>query len=300
MEAVPLLLSLIALAIVSMDLALAIVWNRSARYTWSRTCVVFTATLLGAVVVFALDQYSYLAFSGQAQYVLHYVWEILLTADSAFILGMLPFFASWIIARPMAGYEKALAIILAALYVGDSIAWIIIPMQIFSMLQYAVWMVSVTYCIVIMSQARSSVEDKSVRTMCMTLVIISLAMLPVIILAMVFSHLRELSIPIVSLAYTIAILVFLFIAIARTTGRKEEETPENRELSFAKAMEMYHITEREAEVVKLIKKGLTNKEIASELDISVNTVNNHIANIFAKTEVRSRIDLLNLLQEASW
>ena len=65
-------------------------------------------------------------------------------------------------------------------------------------------------------------------------------------------------------------------------------------------MEMYHITEREAEVVKLIKKGLTNKEIASELDISVNTVNNHIANIFAKTEVRSRIDLLNLLQEASW
>ena len=296
MEAVPLLLSLIALAIVSMDLALAIVWNRSARYTWSRTCVVFTATLLGAVVGFALD--------GQAQYVLHYVWEILLTADSAFILGMLPFFASWIIARPMAGSEKALAIILAALYVGDSIAWIIIPMQIFSMLQYAVWMVSVTYCIVIMSQARSSVEDKSVRTMCMTLVIISLAMLPVIILAMVFSHLRELSIPIVSLTYTIAILVFLFIAIAiaiaRTTGRKEEETPENRELSFAKAMEMYHITEREAEVVKLIKKGLTNKEIASELDISVNTVNNHIANIFAKTEVRSRIDLLNLLQEASW
>ena len=220
MEAVPLLLSLIALAIVSMDLALAIVWNRSARYTWSRTCVVFTATLLGAVVGFALDQYSYLAFSGQAQYVLHYVWEILLTADSAFILGMLPFFASWIIARPMAGYEKALAIILAALYVGDSIAWIIIPMQIFSMLQYAIWMVSVTYCIVIMSQARSSVEDKSVRTMCLTLVIISLAMLPVIILAMVFSHLRELSIPIVSLAYTIAILVFLFIAIAQRRRRR--------------------------------------------------------------------------------
>ena len=47
-------------------------------------------------------------------------------------------------------------------------------------------------------------------------------------------------------------------------------------------------------------KGLTQKEIAAELSISVNTVNNHIANIFTKTEVRSRIDLLNLLQEASW
>ena len=49
-----------------------------------------------------------------------------------------------------------------------------------------------------------------------------------------------------------------------------------------------------------IKNGLTNKEIAYNLNISVNTVNNHIANIFSKTGVRSRIDLLNLLQEASW
>lgn len=299
MEAVPLLLSLIALAIVSMDLALAIVWNRSARYTWSRTCVVFTATLLGAVVVFALDQYSYLAFSGTARYVLHYVWELLLVADSAFILGMLPFFASWIIARPMAGYEKALAIAFALLYAADSIAWIFIPMQVFSILQYVIWMISVTYCIVIMSRVRDTIEDRSVRTMCKTLVIISLAMLPVIILPMLFSQFRELSIPIVSLAYTIAILVFLFIAISRSE-KKGEATPESKEISFAKAMDKYHITEREADVVRLIKKGLTNKEIASELDISVNTVNNHIANIFAKTEVRSRIDLLNLLQEASW
>ena len=62
----------------------------------------------------------------------------------------------------------------------------------------------------------------------------------------------------------------------------------------------YGITQREFEVILLIKRGLTNKEIASELSISVNTVNNHIANIFDKTDVRSRIDLLNLLQEAKW
>ena len=57
----------------------------------------------------------------------------------------------------------------------------------------------------------------------------------------------------------------------------------------------YGITQREFEFILLIKRGLTNKEIASELSISVNTVNNHIANIFDKTDVRSRIDLLNLL-----
>jgi DNA-binding NarL/FixJ family response regulator len=61
----------------------------------------------------------------------------------------------------------------------------------------------------------------------------------------------------------------------------------------------YHITEREFSVIQLISKGLTNKEIASELGISANTVNNHVANIYGKTQVRSRIDLLNLLKQ-SW
>ena len=299
MEAIPLLLSLIALAIVSMDLALAIVWNRSARYTWSRTCIVFTATLLGAVVAFALDQYSYLAFSGTASRILHFIWELILVADSAFILAMLPFFASWIIARPMSAYEKAFAIIVASLYLADSVAWLFVPHQIFSILQYVLWMVVVIYCIAIMFGTWKSIDDRSVRTMCFTLIVISFSMVPVILLAMIFRQFRELSIPIVSLAYTIAILVFLFIAIARSE-KKEEESEEDRAVSFQKAMEQYHITEREAEVIRLIKDGLTNKEIASELDISVNTVNNHIANIFSKTEVRSRIDLLNLLQEASW
>ena len=45
--------------------------------------------------------------------------------------------------------------------------------------------------------------------------------------------------------------------------------------------------------------GLLNKQIAAQLGISANTVNNHVANIFSKTKVRSRIDLLNLLKQ-SW
>ena len=69
-----------------------------------------------------------------------------------------------------------------------------------------------------------------------------------------------------------------------------------RELTYERVAR-FHITEREYSVVKLIKDGLTNKEIAAKLDISVNTVNNHVANIFAKTKVRSRIDLLNVLNE---
>ena len=300
MAAVPLLLGLVALSIVSMDLALAIVWNRRARYTWSRTCVVFTATLLGAVVVFALDQYSYLAFTGTVQKILHAVWEILLVLDSTFIIALLPFFCNWIIARPTGRLEKTLFFVAGGLYLSDSIFWIITRVSFTSMLQYLIWTLVVLYCIIVMFSEWKRIMDRSVRVMCLTMIIISFAMLPVSVLSMIFQTLRSISIPVVSLSYTIAILIFLFIAISHLDNSKEEKTDGERKGLSMESVEAYHITEREFEVILLIKKGLTNKEIASDLSISVNTVNNHIANIFSKTGVRSRIDLLNLLQEASW
>ena len=91
MEAVPLLLSFLALSIVSMDLALSIVWTRRAHYSWAWALIAFMASLLGAVVVFALDQYAYLAFTGTARMVLHYIWNGIMVADSAFILVLLLF-----------------------------------------------------------------------------------------------------------------------------------------------------------------------------------------------------------------
>ena len=297
MEAVPLLLSFLALSIVSMDLALSIVWARRAQYKWSWALIAFTASLLGAVVAFALDQSAYLAFTGTARIVLHYVWEGMMVAVSAFILVLLVFAINWMIARPMTTWEKVGAFIAGGLYLGVSIAWFVVKLPIFSLLQYLVWTLTIVYCVFLLLYERKSIKEKSVRTACSTLIIISFALLPVVILAMVFSYFRSFSIPIVCLAYTIAELVFLFTALAHSEKKVKEEHPD---FSYEAVNALYHITEREFEVVKLIKKGLTNKEIAAELCISVNTVNNHIANIFSKTDVGSRIDLLNLLQEASW
>ena len=298
MEAVPLLLSFLALSIVSMDLALSIVWTRRAQYKWSWALIAFTASLLGAVVAFALDQSAYLAFTGTARMVLHYIWEGILAADSAFIIALVMFAVNWIIARPMTRAEMVMAVIMICLYISVSVMWIITGRTEFSVFQYLIWTLSVVYCVSVLLCSRRDIADRSVRTVSKVLIIISFAMLPVVVFSMIFSALRNISIPIVCLSYTIAILVFLFAAVARTEHPTAAQPKPS--FSFESVNERFHITEREFEVIKLIKSGLTNKEIASELSISVNTVNNHIANIFAKTEVRSRIDLLNLLEEASW
>jgi two-component system NarL family response regulator len=50
------------------------------------------------------------------------------------------------------------------------------------------------------------------------------------------------------------------------------------------------LTERELDVLRLVVKGLPNREIATELYISQNTVKNHVRSILEKLRVRSKAD----------
>jgi len=50
------------------------------------------------------------------------------------------------------------------------------------------------------------------------------------------------------------------------------------------------ISVREVEVLTLVSRGLTNKEIAGELFISEKTVKNHITNIFHKLDAKDRTE----------
>ena len=53
-----------------------------------------------------------------------------------------------------------------------------------------------------------------------------------------------------------------------------------------------HITRRETEVLKLLARGRANKDIASELGISLRTVETHRANIMQKLQLHSVQDLV--------
>jgi DNA-binding NarL/FixJ family response regulator len=57
-------------------------------------------------------------------------------------------------------------------------------------------------------------------------------------------------------------------------------------------LESYGLTQRESEVVPLLARGLSTKEIAAEMCISRHTVNDHIKTIFSKCSVTSRGELV--------
>lgn len=53
------------------------------------------------------------------------------------------------------------------------------------------------------------------------------------------------------------------------------------------------LTTREAQTLALMRRGLTNKQIAERLDISINTVKKHLASAFEKRGLRSRRQVLD-------
>jgi DNA-binding NarL/FixJ family response regulator len=60
------------------------------------------------------------------------------------------------------------------------------------------------------------------------------------------------------------------------------------------------LTTREMEVLKLVAEGLSNKEIASRLFVSLYTVKNHVHNILEKTQCSRRHHAVRLAIENRW
>lgn len=67
-----------------------------------------------------------------------------------------------------------------------------------------------------------------------------------------------------------------------TASRREEREPTTRP---------FNLTTRERELVAAVVGGRSNKEIADQMGISIQTVKHHLTNIFDKTGVSSRLEL---------
>jgi two-component system NarL family response regulator len=59
---------------------------------------------------------------------------------------------------------------------------------------------------------------------------------------------------------------------------------------LADRMMRSNLTGRETEILEMLAKGLTNKEIGRALEISDNTVRNHVISIISKLEVSDRTE----------
>lgn len=102
----------------------------------------------------------------------------------------------------------------------------------------------------------------------------------------------------------IALLLFTFLAVRYWLTLELEK---QRHAIFHEYSKLYKIKEqtdfknllspREIEVLELINSGLSNKEIAEKLFISISTVKTHINNIYKILEVKNRREAIEKVNE---
>ncbi|MFB9274420.1 response regulator [Cohnella cellulosilytica] len=89
-----------------------------------------------------------------------------------------------------------------------------------------------------------------------------------------------------------------------------DEVPMTRDLAFRILKELSPagitqtrsnpLTAREGEILGLVAKGLSNKDISGHLEISEHTVKNHLKNILQKLHLANRVQLARYAYEQSW
>jgi len=70
--------------------------------------------------------------------------------------------------------------------------------------------------------------------------------------------------------------------------------------SLGKAVQRSQLSERETEVLCLIAKGYTNKEIAAQLALSVKTVETYKTRLLKKLDLRSRAEIVRYALRQGW
>ena len=93
------------------------------------------------------------------------------------------------------------------------------------------------------------------------------------------------------LNYLLGILVLILLAAGLVLFQRQRNQRKQEIIS-----EVSILTSQEEKIAKLICDGLSNKEIASTLFISSNTVKTHIRNLYSKLEITNRQQLIEKLK----
>lgn len=95
-------------------------------------------------------------------------------------------------------------------------------------------------------------------------------------------------IAVVQIGFHFPVLAALALFARRRAGarRSDSEVPE-----ASRRLEGLGFTPREAEIVALVRRGYSNKEIGAELFISLDTVKKHLSSIYQKARVKNRLQL---------
>lgn len=310
-----LILYLIAFIIGFSTILYSVIYYIIERVTWLKYYIVFLSTFGFLLLIRAVKLLSFLTIPlFLSSSIFNILYFFALSISMALMLYFIPAFLYRFLKLKWAVRENIQYLILSVIFFVISILGILLNFN-FYIMANVIFYISILYLFVLGFLHYKNIKDDTIKFMVKILGLITIFIYPILVYQLILLNKNTLDIGSIDITLVLfyiwwnlvmlGYLLWYFIGIIKNKnmfvnkesinkdlGNNEKQENINKNIQSIKE-ESINLTKREKEILSFLLAGKTNKEVALILDISLNTVNNHVANIYDKSGVKNRVELVN-------
>jgi len=215
------------------------------------------------------------------------------TIGAALFVANTPFLFTRILGLTINKFQKIIFAIcgLIILFGGSYLDLFGINKPILLIIARTIIFITFIYCVFLVIHNFKNLANRVLKSAMKVFFIFSILVIPIVLIPPIKNHPWYHSLPLPLYLFIINILCIVFIY-------KYFNQPVflQKNILTNHFLKSFNITDRETEIIAHLLKGFTNKEISDKLFVSYKTIETHLSNIYRKTDVNNRIQLINLIQ----
>lgn len=285
------------------------------RITWLKYYIVFLFLFGFLLLIRAIKLLSFLAIPlFLSNSIFNILYYFTLSVSMSLILYFIPAFLYRFLNLKWKVKENVLYLILSVIFFVLSILGIILNFN-FYIIANIIFYLLILYLLILGFINYKNIKDKMMKLIVKILGLITISIYPIMVYQLITINKNSLDIGSIDITLVLfyiwwnlvmlGFLLWYFINIIKNKNMFVNESlnnnsndsknieNENNEIKKELKGEIINLTKREKQILSYLLSGKTNKEVALILDISLNTVNNHVANIYDKSGVKNRVELVN-------
>ena len=285
------------------------------RITWLKYYIVFLFLFGFLLLIRAIKLLSFLAIPlFLSNSIFNILYYFTLSVSMSLILYFIPAFLYRFLNLKWKVKENVLYLILSVIFFVLSILGIILNFN-FYIVANIIFYLLILYLLILGFINYKNIKDKMMKLIVKILGLITISIYPIMVYQLITINKNSLDIGSIDITLVLfyiwwnlvmlGFLLWYFINIIKNKNMFVNESlnnnsndlknieNENNAIKKELKEEIINLTKREKQILSYLLSGKTNKEVALILDISLNTVNNHVANIYDKSGVKNRVELVN-------
>lgn len=310
-----LILYLIAFIIGFSTIFYSVIYYIIERITWLKYYIVFLFLFGFLLLIRAIKLLSFLAIPlFLSNSIFNILYYFTLSVSMSLILYFIPAFLYRFLNLKWKVKENVLYLILSVIFFVLSILGIILNFN-FYIIANIIFYLLILYLLILGFINYKNIKDKMMKLIVKILGLITIYIYPIMVYQLITINKNSLDIGSIDITLVLfyiwwnlvmlGFLLWYFINIIKNknmfvneslnNNSNDSKNIENENNAIKKELkeEIINLTKREKQILSYLLSGKTNKEVALILDISLNTVNNHVANIYDKSGVKNRVELVN-------